>query len=171
MLQRTILCGLLLYGATTIDVGFPTWIPSAAYPSFLSLLLLMFCQCLQGAELVAWAGLIGMSFDFLTDSAPGAGIMVAASIALFVAWQRSFQGREKSLLDRLAFGMVLLLVLALAQGGRILLRNPEAPLPDLAVQLFSNAAATFLLFVAANSLWSVVRLFFRRTYNFEGKYV
>lgn len=172
MLLRLFTCGLLLYGAAAIDLGLPTWIHIPGPPSFLTLLLVLFCQSLRGGELVAWGGAIGLYQDFLVGDPPGTGMMTAATLALYITWRQAADpAHEQRLIDQLLSGMGMLLFLGLARGIRIALTIPDVALSPLVSGLLIRTAATYLLYVVLCCLWSGVRRIGRRSYRLENSCV
>lgn len=167
MLQRLFVCGILLYAAAAIDVGLPPWLPTPVRPSFLDLLLILLCLSLQGGELVAWAGAIGLYQDFAAGRTPGFDLMLAATLALILSAWRPASRQIPGFLDRLIHGAGMLLLLGTARGVMVFLTTGSTPVAAIVSAFGSRAAATFLFFVLINSLWSGVRYFGRRSYHLE----
>lgn len=171
MLQRLMICGVLLYFAATIDQGLPIWISTPALPSCLSLLFVLMCLSLRGAELVVWTGAVGLAVDFLAGETPGAGVMTMATLGLLSAWRQHEHDSGWTLSDRLMGGLWLFLMLGVIQGIGIALRTTTVSLEVLATTLASRLAATYLLFVFVNLVWCGVRLCRRSSYQLENSCV
>jgi len=171
MLQRSLVCGLLLFLAVTCDQGWPTWIDLPVAPSFLSLVLVLMCQFLRGAELVAWAGAVGLYQDFLDGHTPGVGVMTAATLGLIVAQLRGNSPEMASVTDRLLSGLGLLLGLTLIRGLHIFSTGTHLETRMVVSSLLIRAAATFLLFVVVTGIWSGIHRCCRRTYRLDNSYL
>ena len=136
-------------------------------PSFLSLVLILMCQFLRGAELVVWAGAAGLSQDFLNGQTPGVGVMTAATLGLIIARLSANSQEVAPFADRLLSGLGMLLGLTLARGIHILSTGTHLKMEMVVSSLLIRAAATFLLFVIVSAIWSSLRLCCRRTYHLE----
>jgi hypothetical protein len=166
MLQRLLICGLLLYAAVVVDLGLPTWIRSPALPSCLLLLLVLLCQHLKGPELVFWAGLVGLAQDELLGASPGPGIVTAATVGLVFAVRRGSIS-SASLTGRLLEGLAIMLVMGGIRAGRILLARPDIDVSSLASMILIRTAATFLLLTGVCMVQFAWQLLRRRSYQLE----
>ncbi|WP_437184986.1 hypothetical protein SH668x_002076 [Planctomicrobium sp. SH668] len=153
MLRKQFIFATLTYIATAIDVGLPTWVDLQVTPYFIHLLFLVFCLTLRGAELVAWSGVIGLAESYITASTPAWGIMIFATIGLFVAWQQAYERAASTILDRLLQGAVLLIGIGTMRIVQLAITTTISDWKSLASSIACQLAATFLLFVIGTCFW------------------